>query len=96
MSQVTIGGNVIYDIINEDVDSSTWKKIEIPNGGSCFSILARLRDGNSFKISHLPDGSRYLTVDGMLSLDIGKSSGETLFYVQTSSTSTTLEVLLLE
>jgi len=96
MSQITIGGNVIRDIINEDVDSTTWKEIIIPANSSCFSILARLRDGTSFKISHLPNGARYLTIDSMLSIDIGKSSGETLFYVQTSSTSTILEVLLLE
>jgi len=96
MSQITIGGNTVRSIINESVNSTTWKEITVPVGSSCFSILAGLRDGTSFKISNMSDGTRYFTVNGTLSLDIAKSSGETLFYVQTSSSDTILEVILLE
>jgi len=90
------GGSTIADILNESVDNSSWTAITVPSGLSCKSIAAALRDGTSWKMSHLSNGARYVTVEGSLSLDLAKTSGETIFYVQSVAASGTLEVLLID
>lgn len=91
-------GQSIVDILNSAIASGTWTAITLPktDGLGCKSILAGMRDGSNWKLSHLSNGSVYKTVRGSLSIDIAKENEERLFYAQSTAASGTLEVILLD
>ena len=91
-------GQSIVDILNSALTSSAWEPISLSNVDrmACKSILAGMRDGSNWKLSHLSDGARYKTVRGTFSLDIAKEKEGRLFYAQSSAASGTLEVVLLD
>lgn len=92
------GGSDISDILNTAVESGTWTAVELPTEGqiACKGILAGMRDGSNWKLSHLSDGARYRTVAGTFAMDIAKGIGKRLFYVQSVEASGTLETVLLD
>lgn len=91
-------GQSIVDILNSALTSAAWTPITLPNTDrlACKSILAGMRDGSNWKLSHLSNGATYRTVRGTLSLDIAKEKEERLFYAQSSAASGTLETILLD
>lgn len=95
---INAGRNII-DILNATVTSDDWTAICLSRSGekmACKSISAGMRDGSNWKLSHLFDGESYRTVRGTIALDIVKERGERLFFVQASSGTGTLEVILLD
>lgn len=91
-------GQSIVDILNTAVTDATWTAITLPatSGLGCKSILASMRDGSNWKLSHLSAGTRYKTIFGSITIDIAKENGERLFYAQSSGATGTLEVILLD
>ena len=94
-THITIGGTSIHDILNTTVNSTSWTPITVPIDTKCHSILAGLRAGTSWKLSHLATGARYKTIKGELSFDISMRMLDTLFYAQLASGADVLEVILL-
>jgi len=90
------GGSKIVDIINTAVDTSNWTAITIPTDTSCKAILAHLRSGNQWLLSHTSAGTKYFTMSGTLSMDIASNEEEVLFYVKAVSGADTMEVILLD
>jgi hypothetical protein len=96
--EVINAGQSIVDILNSALTSGVWTPVGLSGVDkmACKSILAGMRDGSNWKLSHLSNGARYRTVRGTLSIDMAKEKEEVLFYAQSSAASGTLEVILLD
>lgn len=94
-TKLVSGGSEINGILNTAVADDSWTAISLAADENCRAICARLRTGNTWKMSDTSAGTNYYTVSGAISINIIKGSGGTLFYVQSSSGSDTLEVILL-
>lgn len=92
------GVEAIIDILNLDVNNSTWTAVQLPNtlGVACKTVVAKLRAGGAWKISHESDGSTYLTVASDISINLVQDKNATLFYAQSAAASGVLEVMLLD
>lgn len=92
---LTSGGTRIPGILNVTVEDDEWIAIDTGALEPCRAILARLRSGNTWKLSHVSDGAEYYTVTLNIAIDIIKDEATTLFYVQTVSGQDVLECILL-
>lgn len=76
-----------------DLATDAWAEITVPDGADCKGAFLRTRSGDDFKLSHLSDGSKYITMPGTgHSIAVAKLEGATLCYAQATVTGT-LEVL---
>jgi len=92
------GGSAIVDILNTAVANGAWTAITLSaaDNMACKSISGRMRAGGTWLLSHIATGATYYTMGvEPLVLDISKEAGETLFYVNPTTTGT-FEVMLLD
>lgn len=90
------GGTRVRNILNVSVTDAAWEPIPLGADDGCRSIVAALRTGAAWKLSHLSDGARYVTVQSSVAIDIIRDNSQILFYVQTASGNDTLECLMLD
>jgi len=93
-----LGGSIISDVLIVNIAVATWTAVTLQDVTkmACKSIVAKMRDGTDWKLSHLAAGTRYATIAGNLTLDMAKGRGEVLFYAQSSEATGVLEVILLD
>lgn len=95
---VITGGSAIVDIINQIIQPVLWTAVTMPIDKAAKQMIINERGGNDWRLSM--NESDYFTVTGPLSMEIGASKDQVLFYAQTTTVSGSspgmIEVLLVD
>jgi hypothetical protein len=84
--------------INQTINSKSWTPISLGPDQTCSSYAFQARDDTVFKVSATPDGAKYFTIKEGAAISLEKLHGipgATLFYAQTVSGTTEVEVFIL-
>jgi len=95
---VAIPAYAIKVPINQSIDSTSWTPIRLGADQTCSSYAFQARDSKTFKVSATPDGSKYFTIKEGSSISVTEHHGvpgSVLFYAQTMSGSTLIEVFII-
>jgi hypothetical protein len=83
-------------VVNATLGSASFGSVEMPAGKYCKSMRLQCRTAIDVHIAYGSDGNEYYTLKSNddFDVDMGKKSGDILFWAKAVSTAPVLEILL--